>query len=765
MEWKKIWFAPALGLAMFFYLVIPAWAQVDVGNGLQISGSGEVGGLPRSLDGSEARFEEYRDVPESVVVPELQFKLERKKTDYYLHFDATDVGQDDQNYRLRFGRYGLLDMEFEWDQIPHNFSAGRAATPYGENDGTFTLSSKPAGTAPADVATWLNANARGVDIKTLQDLAKFKVRYTPSPGWAFTGHFRYQDDDGERSRSAVTGTSPGGHINEFREPVDYTTWNFGVGGDYVGNGWSVGLKYNGSFFHNGASTLVWDNHLNQTGLGPSGGPGGCIDSAAYSASSGVGGPCQGRLDLWPGNQAHTIALNGTVTLPAKTYFMGTFSYGWRLQDDSFLPHTINTAQPALTISDGNLDGDVRPMTVNATLVNRYFKDLGLKAYYRMYDLDNKSNRVRLANGYIIGDSGVRNLDLLTPAIEYTRQNVGLGASYKVTRSLTAKFDYKWEKMDRNYREVEKTYEHTFGPTFDLMPTPWLLVRTSYKRSLRDAHDYDIGKKTKIILNETADDIREEDLAEMRKFSEAARTRDKVALFTQITPMDNLMFHTAFDFYYDNYTRSTIGLQNNKSYVPSVGFNYAPADWISFFGDYNYDRIKSKLKNINRSEQDAADLPPGCPPDRNAQTSANCPPNVWDSRELDQVHTFGIGSDIALIKDLLDLRLEYTYSHGKQKTRSSGNNCKDFVASCSNARAVDFPFVTSVWQELSARLEYHLSKRVTLKVGYYFNRFDSDDFGIDVMQPAMPNERHIFLGDNIKEDYIAHVGVLGIKVKF
>ncbi len=778
MEWKKIWFAPALGLAMFVYLVIPAWAQVEVGDGLWVSGSAEVGGLPMSLSGSKARFNEYRDVPETVVVPELELKLERKKEDYYLHFGATDVGQDDQNYQLRFGRYGLLDVQFEWDQIPHYFSNGRAATPYNGSNGTFTLSSKPTPTGPvepadpvnipsrfsvADVETWLNANARGIDIKTLQDLASFKVRYTPRPEWTFTGHFRYQNDDGERSRSALFGTSPGGHIIEFLEPVDYQTWNAGFGGDYAGNGWSVGLKYNGSFFHNGASTVVWDNHLNP-GIGAA-----CVDDVRYDQDG--AGPCQGRLDLWPSNQAHTIALSGAATLPLKNYFMGTFSYGWRFQDDSFLPFTTNNVLLASlatppTISHDDLDGDVRPMMVNVTLTNRYFNRLGLKAYYRFYDLDNKSNRVRFEHGYIIGDSGLRDLELLTFPYSYSKQNIGLGASYKVTRSLTAKFDYVLEKMHREAaRSLLNSNEHTFGPTFDLMPTPWLLVRASYKRSLRDAHDYDIGRKIQIEFDETRDEIREEHLAALRKFSMAARNRDKVALFTQITPMDNLMFHAAFDFSHDRYTRSVIGLTKNVSYVPSVGFNYAPADWISFFGDYNYDRNKSRLKNINRSEQDAADLPPGCPADRDAQTPENCPTNVWNSRETDRVHTFGVGSDIALIKDLLDLRLEYTHSHGKHQTRSSGNKCRDLVASCSNAPAADFPKVSSRWQELSARLEYHLSKHVTLKAGYYFNRFDSDDFGLDVMRSFMAGERHVFLGDNIKEEYTSHVGVIGLRFKF
>ena len=106
-----------LVLGLLLFCVSAAQAQIDIGN-MIISGEAEVGGLPRHFDGEKAKFEEYRDIPESVVVPELQLFIGGKKEDFFLKFDATQVGRDDQNYKLRFGRYGLLDLEFEWDQIP-----------------------------------------------------------------------------------------------------------------------------------------------------------------------------------------------------------------------------------------------------------------------------------------------------------------------------------------------------------------------------------------------------------------------------------------------------------------------------------------------------------------------------------------------------------------------------------------------------------------------------------------------------------------------
>ena len=134
----------------------------------------------------------------------------------------------------------------------------------------------------------------------------------------------------------------------------------------------------------------------------------CRDSAVVNYTTGAGA-CQGRLDLYPNNQAHTVTLSGAAALPLKTNFMGTVSYGSMLQDAPFLPFTINSvtvgpkpatcadanyAQP--TISRNSLGGDLRPLMVNATLVNNFFENVNLKSFYRYYGLSNHNSQDRFA---------------------------------------------------------------------------------------------------------------------------------------------------------------------------------------------------------------------------------------------------------------------------------------------------------------------------------------------------------------------------------
>jgi MtrB/PioB family decaheme-associated outer membrane protein len=757
----------SMSVTTFFLMVTLSPAQVDIGN-YTASGSIEVGGMPSHRSGSTSKLEEYRDLPETIVVPQLELFIDSKKKDFYLEFDSLKTGRNDQSYRLRTGRYGLLDIEFIWDQIPHLFNVDNARTPFKMDDGKYTLTSKPSGGTGANVRDWVNANAEPVDLKLYNGLAKFNVRYTPTPGWTFSGSYGSQNTAGRRAFGSYFGPSPGSYnITELAEPIDYQTHNIEVGGEYAGQGWSVGLKYNGSLFHNNTSTLTWDNPLNLTGTGA-----GCVDSATYNPAVGTG-PCRGRLDLYPSNQAHSFTLTGTAMLPMKTHFVGSASYGWRLQDDPFLPFTVNSAVTQPSISRRSLDGDVRPTMVNATFVNNYFKDVGLKAVYRYYDFDNRSRRVLLPDGIIVNDQGSASGDELRSfAYSYAKQNLNFDGAYNVTRWLTAKMAYGWERMHRAYaRELLNSNEHSFGPTFDIKPTAWTLFRISYRRGIRDAHDYDAGRNAVIETGETPEDVRLSRLAELRKFDEAARHRDRFSFFTQVSPLDNLTLHGGFDFTNDRYPRTVIGVQKDIDYAPSIGFVYAPLEWLSFFGDYNWERFDWRLQAIARNTG-----PGGCP-DLEDRTAENCPAATWRSRGNDEVHTVKLGTEIQAIKNLLNLHFQYGFSFGSSAVHSSGNTAAS--GDTGVVPATDYPTIVNHWHEFLARAEYIIHKNVSLKLYYYFNSYSSKDAGVDMMKlwmgdvetpAAGPNfntstGRSIFLGDRGKGSYQAHIGFLGVRVKF
>ncbi len=760
MEKSRRFVVPALSFALIMFLTSAALGQINIGD-YTVSGSAEVGGLPRTFSGDKAKFEEYRDVPESVIVPQLQLMIGGKKEDFYLNADAAKVGRNDQNYILRFGRYGLLDVEFEWDQIPHRFSEGVAKTPYisSNNGGTLTLPSRPNPlTAPNNCANitsvcgWVNSTAQPIDLSLYNGIARVNVKYTPTPGWTFTGGYWSNHNVGQRAFGALFGPSPGSYnISELIEPIDYQTNNVELGGEYAGNGWTLALKYNGSYFHNSVSTLIWDNPIHTA-------PGGvCRDSATYNNSLGTG-PCRGRMDLYPSNQAHTISLTGTAQLPLKTRFLGTMSYGWRLQDDSFLPFTINSAITQPSISRNSLDGNVQPLMINATLVNNAIDRLNLKAYYRFYNLDNNSKSVAFNQGIIVNDQAPAGCppacpDAGTQSIpyQYSTQNLGMEAGYDFTRWISTKFVYNWQRRHTDNQDVLTSDEFTIGPTVDIKPTNWVLFRAAYKHSWRNAPDYNNNREEVVDIANIS-----------RKFYLAKRDRDKVSLYSEISPWERVSFHAGFDFTGETYLDSTLGTQNDFNYSPSVGVLYTPADWVKLFANYNFDLYSWKLDAMQRSStaQDPND------PNPPSNCNADCVRRLWTSRGKDKSHTFSIGSDLDIIRNLLGFRIQYTFSQGLSQVHASGAGCTGCTA------ATDYPNITNTWQEVLARFEYQLHKNIALNFGYYFNRYKQKDYGVDIMKPWMGDvdtgvnvQRSIFLGDKNKGNYTANVGFLTVKLKF
>ena len=399
-----------------------------------------------------------------------------------------------------------------------------------------------------------------------------------------------------------------------------------------------------------------------------------------------------------------------------------------------------------TIPRRSLDGDVRPLMINATLVNNFIDRLNLKAFYRFYDLDNQSKKVFFEEGIIVNDQGnPADTGLRSFPFAYSKQNIGFDARYNLTRWLTAKMGYLWENMHREQREVLDSNEHTFGPTFDIKPNSWSSLRASYKRSLRDAHDYDAGRYAVVETEDTVEEVRNAHNPYLRKFEEAARNRDKFSLFTQVAPLGNLTLFGGFDFLNDRYPRTPLGVKNNISYVPSVGFVYAPLDWLSLFSDYNWERFDWKLRGMQRS----------APPGGDTETPSSNPGYVWTSRGRDQVHSVNIGTDMRLIERLLGLRLQYGFSVGSSIVNASGD--------LAGTPASDYPPVRNAWHEFLARLEYGIHKNVDLRLGYYFNSYFSKDFGVDIMKVWMGDrdtstgqQRSIYLGDR-RGSYTAHVG--------
>ncbi|HTN70956.1 MAG TPA: MtrB/PioB family outer membrane beta-barrel protein, partial [Methylomirabilota bacterium] len=464
----------------------------------------------------------------------------------------------------------------------------------------------------------------------------------------------------------------------------------------------------------------------------------------YAAGTGA---CQGRLDLYPNNQAHSFTITGSANLPYKSNFMGTASYGYMLQNAPFLPFTINSAIAQPTISSNSLGGDVRPLMVNATLVNNFFDHLNLKAFYRYYGLANHSSEISMPQGYVRLDSVAVPGALENPLYSYAKNSMGMEGSYDFNRWLTAKLAYGYERMHRHDREVFNQDKFTFGPTVDIRPNSTLLLRASYRHLW--------GNDSPYVADPTVD---ASNLS--RKFDEAATRRNKMSLFAQYTPLDNLMLYWGFEYNYEKYLYAVLGTQYDNNISPSVGANFTPYPWLKLFANYNWDRYDWLLKAEDRTNTATQTPFNSCVP-YVAQNLSRC----WNSNGVDRISTVSVGSDIDLIEKILGLRLQFTYSNGNSLVFASGDPQSATPAS-------NYPPVKNTWYEFLARFEYNIQKNVAFRFGYYYNHALEKDFGVDIMQPWMGNvdpgasvQRSIFLGDQVKGPFTANVAFVTVAFKF
>ena len=93
--------------------------------------------------------------------------------------------------------------------------------------------------------------------------------------------------------------------------------------------------------------------------------------------------------------ANTFTVNGGVNLPWwRTLLTGNFSYSLQLQNQDFLPQTINptiAGDPSLVLPQKSLNGNVQTILVNLGAVTRPVRDVTLSAKYRLFDYSDRSD--------------------------------------------------------------------------------------------------------------------------------------------------------------------------------------------------------------------------------------------------------------------------------------------------------------------------------------------------------------------------------------
>jgi MtrB/PioB family decaheme-associated outer membrane protein len=729
--------------------------------------------LPFDPSLKTSKYNEYRDLRDGFFIPKVRLSMDDiAGSKYFLDVQSNNAIYRDQSYLVTFGAWNRFKVQFRYDEIPHTYT-NTARTLYTETGGKSTtwgvltiplltrntlqgLAALPTATSPlpSTIQTQLVPSMNFIVPAIERRAGTVLFAYNLSPDWDMLASYSREHESGTRPLGLILNTSPsasltGGFGAEVPEPIDYFNNTVKVGAEYARRRLSLQVGYTGSFFQNNTSALVFDNPFRTSDCvapPPGGPPTGCTTATQ--------GPATGRVDLYPDNHAHYINFAGSLLLMKHLRLLFSINAGWLRQNDSFLPYTTNAILLAGTgpLPASSLHGEKQTLAMNYKLIQTLGKKFEIKAAYRHYDYNNNTRVLDFTP--VQGDFGAA--DLTSPEentpFGYNKKNIEVTGNWYYAKKSSVKVGYEGEIMDRSHRDVKHSTENGFVAAIDSAPRKDLSFRVSYRYSARNPEQYLDDQTLEDNGGITADQIFS------RRFDEATRTRHRGDAQIQYSPTDRLSFSGFGGTTQNNYNHAggvnsptplnfiagTIypyylyGVLKDISYNAGFDSDFALTNAVTLFAEYSYERYYKAMASRYRVPGGATPLPLDCSTSGHGCDSAN---NDWGSTSKEFVHIFAVGWDTHFSKKA-DLNTYYSLSaaKGNVDSRPFGDPTlltgpDKFLLTGTNA-AVDYPQTVSRNHQLVAIFRYKLTNKLTSKVEYRYQQFDSKDYQTSAMTPYM-----------------------------
>jgi MtrB/PioB family decaheme-associated outer membrane protein len=656
-----------------------------------------------------ARFEEYRDLREGLIVPALRGWFDTDDGRGRIELLARYPGQDDENLLLRVQRLGSFTLELERDRTPHVFTTnGRLLGTFAER-GVLTLPSPRPAPAAYDAAPFLPA----VSTQWKQDRAA--LRFAPSASLSSFVQYSRTEKRGDRPMGMAFG-SPGANHREILEPIEHTVQSVRIAPALRRARYQLQATYDYSSFENALPAVLADNPL-------------------VAVDQPTAGAARGRSALAPSNQAHTVGLQGALTLPLRGRISTAMSYGWRSQTEPVLPYTSNTAinTSSLTPLPADIGGDVRTLLLRVAGSARPLRSVSVGARFRHFELDDRTPIVQLA-GRVTADRSLSTAAIESHRYPYTRQTAGADVRWRISRPLALQLDYGFDewKRDTHSREVGQTQEHTPRLTVDFTPLSWLSLHSTYLRSERRGNGYEENAASQLPL------IRKHDLAD--------RDRERLDVAAHVSPWHTVSLGASHSFGNNDYNDSRYGRSSDRNRATGLTAAWQPVDRISLDASYMSETFRVRQQSRYR-------LAPALLDNESYD---------WVSNTDDDVVTAGAGITAALIPRRLDAGVSWDRIVSTSRTLATNPATPAGGTDAQNrsATATDFPETRYEFNPIRAFVRYRLNDNWLVNASYRQERFEHVDWRSDGLLPDTGSD--LFMGNDL-QNYRA--ALLSLSVRF
>jgi MtrB/PioB family decaheme-associated outer membrane protein len=716
-------------------------------------------------DTNSSRFQEYRDVPNGIVIPFVRFAGGEK-----VRYDVTakNVLQSDARYRVRL-QPGSFGIEAEFIKIPHRF--GNSGVTLLEDTGPGVLSISPTlrRTFQNEIERQFAANKAGVnytflsslvnpslaaqtpiDVALLRERGQVELRLTRDKPYDIRVLYFQEHRRGTRA----AGTSFGfGNVVESPEPIDYRTRDFGATAEWTRKSLLLRGSFHYNDFANRSPFESFDNPFRATDS---------TDPSAYTgpASGSIGGPAFGRESLAPDNKAVTGSVGFLYKFAKRTRLSADAALGQWTQNDAFMPFSTNTAittpvhaTDLSALPARSLDGRIRTLSFSSLLTTRPVEHLTLTARVRRYDLRNDTPRIAFPLGYVRFDAVWEDIPRISVPYGTTTDAFTTSAAYDFG-PLSLEGGYRYDKWDRTFRETESTSQNVGYVKADLRPSAWLVVRGSVEKGTRgfsgleierseDASFISPGAPVSMLTVPSATVCPGGAICNLR-FDQSKKDTDRYGAFVELSPGGKASVTLSYLKGKDRYTESLFGLIRADNESISAEADYTPREGVNLFAFYTHENIAT----FQRGRQSGATVSLSALDD-------------WTSEIKDKVHSLGGGATFGLVKEKVELTLNGNYQS------VDGNN--DFSSPVGGApelarRATggitDIPFFDDTkLYTAAAELSYQIRKGFRLGLGGWYEQYKLRDLGSNDITEGVLLRSYVpgsfFLAAN-DHDYKAHV---------
>lgn len=736
-------FSLALAISL---AAVPAFAQDAPADQAKASGSVTVGAQNGTGIDDSSKLQQYETVPKGVTVFDANFDWLSSK--YFMKFDGTKLGQDDQSAAFQAGAKRAWKLNLSLNENPRWFS-NTAETLYTQPspgvfvlpDGMRTALQKIWSPATSETAAPANSSdnrfwslrdymngAQPVDLRYVRKTGVVGFDVTAVENWTFKASYQRETRDGSQPVAFTAG--PG--IDEVANPVKYTTHDTRAEVEFDKNKLFLNASFDYSKFHNDVLYTVVDNpvRLNNTDFFWTGSP--VVNTAANATA---------RLWNAPDNKSTSVDFVAGYMFPAHHKVMLNFDSTVMTNDYTFVEQALN---PNLNLATNNAsygkftltpqypsyNGKYNQNTFVVTFTGDPNPKFGYSLLYRSYDLtDNSPSYTFLSTvnsdggasysttgGTTTGDYGFGHKQVKFEV------HVSPAPGFKVGFNVgTRKDSYD----ERDYLDVKDT---TIGATVDAKITSIGNLRASYASVRREpgaANPTALGPGVTggplDVGSEYRDIAKQDSKTYNVTFTLTPIDRVSVALFGQGAKSD--------------FPDTSIGLSATNVNAYGVDLTLVPVPQFSLDAGYIYEKLNQETNLWYAANGTAA-----------APAATNFVDQYWNSLN-DKVTTasFGIRWDVAPKK--VDVGTNFSFSKGTSNSDyrvNPGGQAGGDMFFPTNTTTVNFaqfqylsmPQVfnkTTIWKTW---INFHVDKNVTLSLLYWKQKFDQADYAYDMLAPYM-----------------------------